>query len=213
MTRFIVSFIIVALMALPQVAAAATKAQEATALYQQLMSFKSDRKFHEVGFGVCCKYSSWLNSVRDLQSKSGIDDFRSMGFVPGDLEMLGLEYLKSRGAETSYTKSMNSTIKAGLAPEPKINSGQLKVNRSDRAYISMELTRDHFKAIEEGRYSDATSLLSNDTNCPRVMEKTVVKGPLKRDKVVSSKGSELEYLQVQIPDGRKVWMMEGEVSE
>ena len=56
MMRFILSFIIVALMALPQVAAAATKAQEATALYQQLMSFKNDRKFHEVGFGVCCEY-------------------------------------------------------------------------------------------------------------------------------------------------------------
>jgi hypothetical protein len=36
--------------------------EKTKALYVELMQFKNDSKFHQVGFDRCCKYYKWLEN-------------------------------------------------------------------------------------------------------------------------------------------------------
>ena len=68
----------------------------------ELDSFKSDPKFHQLGFGIGGPFSSWLKSV---ESKRDAPDFSFLERVAvGDLEMLGLEYISTKGRENEYTR-------------------------------------------------------------------------------------------------------------
>ena len=93
---------------------AVSKPQLST-LFQDLMKFKGSPEFQRVGFGICCKYNKWLKQVDELDQEFTSDDFRRFKFVPGDLKQLGLEYMKSQGRETDYTRFMTKTIRSGLA--------------------------------------------------------------------------------------------------
>jgi len=71
-------------------------------LYLELMKFKNDKKFHEVGFDSCCAYNKWLLKAKALRDNtSGTDIFI---FFHGDIEKLGQAYYLSKGKETEYTK-------------------------------------------------------------------------------------------------------------
>lgn len=68
----------------------------------ELDSFKSDPKFHELGFGVGGPFNAWLKSV---EAKRGSTEFsRSERIAVGDLQQLGLEYMKTKGRENDYTR-------------------------------------------------------------------------------------------------------------
>ena len=81
-------------------------------LYGELMVFKDDAKFHEVGFGTCCEYHKCQSRVKVLR-----DDPRltlSEKVAAGDLLTLGLEYMKTKGKENNYTQFANESIKEVL---------------------------------------------------------------------------------------------------
>lgn len=81
---------------------------EVRQLYLELMSFKDDSLFHKVGFAPENKYSNWLDRVGKLT-----EDPRSKGLlkkegIPAeDLLNLGLEYFKSKGKETAFSRFAN----------------------------------------------------------------------------------------------------------
>lgn len=84
-------------------------------LYEELRTFKDDPYFHKVGFGVCCRFNKWMLKVETFRSKfSGIEPFLEVGFVPGDLLQLGMEYMRSRGRPTEYSVWMENIIKEGF---------------------------------------------------------------------------------------------------
>ena len=68
------------------------------ALYQELHLFKDDPEFHEVGFGACCRFHDWQTRVEELRSRTELETLMDIDVVPGDLLVLGLEYMKSKGS-------------------------------------------------------------------------------------------------------------------
>ena len=76
---------------------------------------ENDSKFHQVGFGRCCKYYKWLEKVKNLENDPDSNLLLQEGVVVGDLKMLGLEYAKKGGEETDYTKFINQQFKEALS--------------------------------------------------------------------------------------------------
>ena len=85
-------------------------------LYHDLMQFKNESKFHQYGFGVCCKYHKWLKKVEDLKENPNEEQLVfQVGINATDLHLLGLEYMKSKGQETDHTVFMNQKFNKALA--------------------------------------------------------------------------------------------------
>ena len=84
------------------------------ALYLELHSFKDDSEFHQVGFGICCRFYDWQIQVEELQRKTKLETFREIELVPGDLLILGSEYIQSKGRPTKYTQTMEPLFRSGL---------------------------------------------------------------------------------------------------
>ena len=85
------------------------------ALYQELHLFKDDPEFHEVGFGACCRFHDWQTRVQELQSRTNLETLMDIDVVPGDLLVLGLEYMKSKGSPTGYTQTMEPKFRSGVS--------------------------------------------------------------------------------------------------
>ena len=84
------------------------------ALYLELHSFKDDSEFHQVGFGICCRFYDWQIQVEELQRKTKLETFREIELVPGDLLILSSEYIQSKGRPTKYTQTMEPLFRSGL---------------------------------------------------------------------------------------------------
>ena len=85
-----------------------------TKLFHELLAFKDKSDFHQNGFGMGSKYSRWLHDVQKLKNTRTEKVLLRLGFVPGDLEMLGFEYLSSKGNETEYSLFTKQSINDGL---------------------------------------------------------------------------------------------------
>jgi len=77
-------------------------------LYLELMDFKDDALFHEVGFSQKHKYIEWQNKVMKTNEDPRSKLLLKKGITPGDLSALGAEYFKSRGMETKFSRYMNA---------------------------------------------------------------------------------------------------------
>jgi len=77
-------------------------------LYNELMGFKHDAGFHRVGFGVCCIYNKWKLKVEGLRNRSDLSTTEKI--AAGDLLMLGLEYMETKGKENDYTRFAREAI-------------------------------------------------------------------------------------------------------
>jgi len=74
--------------------------QEARDLYFQLVVFKDKSDFHAFGFGAGGPYNNWMKEIEKLESNPNANLLLEEGLVVGDLKMLGLEYMNSKGKET-----------------------------------------------------------------------------------------------------------------
>ncbi len=95
------------------------KAEKATKdkiqkLLNELLAFKDKSDFHKYGFGEGYEYNRWLKDVQNLKNTHEEEILLKKGFVPCDLEMLGMEYVKSKGRETEYSTWAKKTIRDGL---------------------------------------------------------------------------------------------------
>lgn len=74
-------------------------------LFNQLMVFKNEKDFQEVGFAVCCKYQQWLLEVKSLEETPESELFNNQyGYLINELAVLGVKYIHLEGGETEYTK-------------------------------------------------------------------------------------------------------------
>ena len=83
-------------------------------LYLELMDFKDDALFHEVGFSQKYKYVEWQNKVMKTNEDPRSELLLKKGITPGDLSALGAEYFKSRGMETKFSRYMNAEFMKAL---------------------------------------------------------------------------------------------------
>ena len=91
--------------------------QEIVDLYEDLHAFKDSPEFARVGFAVRGPYHSWLESVKDIQSRSGLESLDELGFLAGDVLLLGMEYMRLAASESEGLERIHNieqTIKAGL---------------------------------------------------------------------------------------------------
>jgi hypothetical protein len=85
---------------------------EVRRLYLELMSFKDDSLFHKVGFAPENKYSHWMDRVGKLYEDSRSKGLLAKEGVPvEDLLNLGLEYFKSSGKETTFSRFANGEFR------------------------------------------------------------------------------------------------------
>ncbi|MFD2586139.1 hypothetical protein ACFSQJ_04315 [Croceitalea marina] len=80
---------------------------EFKSLYKELKSFKDNNGFKKYGFATGGPYHIWLKKVRNLKSNPNSKLLIKRGFVVGELEALGLEYVTSKGRETEITIFFN----------------------------------------------------------------------------------------------------------
>lgn len=77
-------------------------------LYKELQVFKSSEEFHSLGFGSGGEYFKWLISVQKATNEDCKELLTQYGYVFGELEALGFEYLKTNGEENDYTQYLNN---------------------------------------------------------------------------------------------------------
>lgn len=83
-------------------------------LYLELIEFKDDPKFRQVGFAPNYKYNKWKRKVEILRKNPDSKLLIKRGVVIGDLLMLGLEYATNGGRETDYTRFINQQFRKAL---------------------------------------------------------------------------------------------------
>lgn len=84
-------------------------------LLNELLSFKDKSDFHYYGFGGAYKYNDWLKKADELRDRPCAKTILvKYGFALGDLQMLGLEYNKSKGKETEYSIWAKKRISEGV---------------------------------------------------------------------------------------------------
>lgn len=183
-------------------------------LYTELLSFKDDPEFHRVGFGLCCRFNAWKQHLERLDDGGGSRQYQDLGFVPGDLLILGSHYLGSRGVETSYTRSMSALIDAGLKPWPSLGVGQGVVRREERACVNIDTFRRYHAAVGARRHAEASRILSS-TGCRVLYPKTIVNGPLDSLDVSQFgrgiRDSGAVYHQVRTDGGAILWLDDNQV--
>ena len=94
------------------------EAIELVRLYDQLHAFKDDHEFIRLGFGQGGPYSAWLQAIQVYRdTNSGFEILDELGFLPGDLMMLGMDYVGEGPSESdlSAIECFERKIQAGLA--------------------------------------------------------------------------------------------------
>ena len=93
-------------------------AVELVRLYEELHTFKDDIEFIDMGFSQAGPYYAWMQAVRTQRdANNGIELFRQLEFLPGEVLMLGLNYIGREAEDLSlaYLENTEGTIQAGLA--------------------------------------------------------------------------------------------------
>ena len=87
--------------------------------YDELLSFKDKKEFHKIGFGKGGNYYGWLDNIEkqidDPISKLVLRD----GLVVGEIQSMGMEYIKSKGKETETTKLFKKDLDKIFYPKKK----------------------------------------------------------------------------------------------
>ncbi len=92
------------------------------ALYDELMEMKESNTFKQYGLSEASPHKDWLKKVKDFTPEEGQRLMRAYGIVPGDIEMLGMEYVTSRCKETDFTKSKRKELENLFANPVRIDA-------------------------------------------------------------------------------------------
>lgn len=87
-------------------------------LYAELLVIKDEASFKQLGFGAGSPHASWLENIREFEKDADSKLLIGKGVVLGELESLGMQYVVSKGEETSETKKLNSVFKKAIDSTP-----------------------------------------------------------------------------------------------
>ena len=79
-------------------------------LYEQLQEFKNDPEFARVGFAIGGPYNRWLTTFDTLE-EDFYESLEELGFVAGDVMMLGMDYVSGTKESIVYFERL---IEAGI---------------------------------------------------------------------------------------------------
>ena len=91
---------------------------ELVRLYDQLHAFKDDPEFLRVGFVLGGPYSAWMQAIeKQRDTNPGFELLDELGFLPGELMMLGMNYMDEDFSESDLAaiEHLEGKIQAGLA--------------------------------------------------------------------------------------------------
>ena len=78
---------------------------EVKPLYDELMLMKDEERFRTVGFSAAGPYNRWLLDVQRLTGETDeLQLLRNWNITVGELLQMGMDYLDSKGSETTQTK-------------------------------------------------------------------------------------------------------------
>lgn len=97
----------------PAVSTAKVKS-ELQSLYKDLLGFKNKSDFALWGFDIDGPYNYWLKKAETFDNKTYAEVLAEHGIAPGDVKMLGIEYVKTKGQEDDYTRYLRSEIDAAI---------------------------------------------------------------------------------------------------
>jgi len=83
--------------------------------YVQLLKFKDSATFKDVGFGTGGPHNRWLTDLESVRKTNNYE--RNERIALGDLLNLGMEFLKTHGAENDYTKFARKEIEKVIGPD------------------------------------------------------------------------------------------------
>jgi hypothetical protein len=86
------------------------------------MEMKESNTFKQYGLSEASPHKDWLMKVKDFTPEEGQRLMRAYGIVPGDIEMLGMEYVTSRCKETDFTKSKRKELENLFANPVRIDA-------------------------------------------------------------------------------------------
>jgi len=84
-------------------------------LYNELMLIKDREDFIKYGFAPGGPYNEWLKKAENLDKKYDPRILIDRGIILGELQILGLQYVSSKGKETEVTRVFNRQFLDGLA--------------------------------------------------------------------------------------------------
>jgi hypothetical protein len=79
-------------------------------LYEELLTFKDNPDFHQLGFGVGSPFNLWLKNAKQHRDSPESKEFK-LEVAYGDLLTLGIEYMQAKGKESDYSKFATSEFK------------------------------------------------------------------------------------------------------
>ncbi|MCQ2348561.1 MAG: SHOCT domain-containing protein [Paludibacteraceae bacterium] len=79
-------------------------------LYKELLKFKNEYEFVQIGFDPDGKYYNWLEKVHKFETKTNTDVLIKLSVIPNDLETLGMEYVITHGQESEITQFFRGEI-------------------------------------------------------------------------------------------------------
>ena len=203
MVRLVLALVAVSLIYPAATSARPPEVEQLARLYKELMTFKVHAEFKRVGFGACCKYNAWMKRVEKLRVSSSSQMWLELGVSPGDLLTLGLEYMRSKGGETDYSREMSAQFAAALFPRAAKKEFNGRMSDTDRVCRELALYKTHMELVLASNYTAADKLISDDKVCPRLHKGTPVRGPLETQSV-----NEIVYVLVEAQGVGRVWVME-----
>lgn len=167
------------------------EAEELKKLYEELQGFRYNPQFHQVGYGDCCEFHSWMKRNDEVRDRIDFQTSLLIGFDPFDLYLLGKEYMDSKGQPTEESKRLEQKIKLGLKPWPKPRSGF--------GVVTLPIIAcNNLKTLVE---------LPNDNDCFQVYTKAEVEGPLETH-TEKYDDFALHYYKIKTSDGVILWVGE-----
>ena len=93
-------------------------AVELVRLYEELHTFKDDIEFIDMGFSQAGPYYAWMQAVeRHRDENPGFEMVNELGFLPGEVLMLGMSYMREdfSKSDLAYLENTEGRFQAGLA--------------------------------------------------------------------------------------------------
>ena len=85
--------------------------------YDELIEFKDKSDFHKFGFGKGGEYNAWLTNIQNLMNNPMAKKLLSERIVVGEIQSMGMEYVKSKGKETESTKIFRNDLEKAFYPK------------------------------------------------------------------------------------------------
>lgn len=93
---------------------AARLKKEFIALYGELMDFRYDSQFHQIGFSSSGKYHAWQQKVFQANETYSKEAQLQTGLIFGQLAQLGLAYQQNQGRETDIVNFFLPDMKKAM---------------------------------------------------------------------------------------------------